>query len=58
MYMQFSSWKEWIKKYTKNDKDYNNKNEKPKGEQQDPSSTAPPSSTELLQPSQEIKGKV
>jgi hypothetical protein len=55
MYMQFSSWKEWIKKYTKNDKDYNNNNnEKPEGEQQDPSSAAPPSSTELLQPSQEI----
>jgi hypothetical protein len=53
MYMQFSSWKEWIKKYLKNDNNYNNnKNEKPE-EEQDPS-TPLASSTELLQPSQEI----
>jgi hypothetical protein len=51
--MQFSSWKEWIKKYLKNDNNYNNnKNEKPE-EEQDPS-TPLASSTELLQPSQEI----
>jgi hypothetical protein len=49
MYMQFSSWKEWIKKYLKND----NKNEKPEEEEQDPS-TSLASSMELLQPSQEI----
>jgi len=51
--MQFSSWKEWIKKYLKNDNNYNNKNEKHEEEQQYPS-TPLPSSTELLQPSQEI----
>jgi hypothetical protein len=53
MYMQFSSWKEWIKKYLKKDNNYNNKNEKHEEEQQYPS-TPLPSSTELLQPSQEI----
>ena len=54
MYMQFNSWKEWIKKYTKNDKEYNKKNEKPEEELQDPFSTSLRSSSELLQPSQEI----
>jgi hypothetical protein len=50
--MQFGSWKEWAKKYIKND---NNKKEKPEEELQDSSSSSPssaaPSSTELLQPS-------
>jgi hypothetical protein len=50
MYMQFSSWKEWINKFVKND---NNKNEKPEEQEQQDHST-PLASTELLQPSQEI----
>src|SRR5215211_1092089 len=54
MYMQFSSWKEWIKKHLKNDNDNNNKNEKPEEEEQQDPSTPLASSTELLQPSQEI----
>jgi len=49
--MQFGNWKKLINKFVKNN---NDKKEKPE-ELQDPSSTAPSStSTELLQPSQEI----
>ncbi len=54
--MQFGNWKKWINKLVKNNN--NNNKEKP-GELQEPSSTAAPSSTstELLQPSQEITRK-
>jgi hypothetical protein len=52
--MQFGNWKKWINKFVKNN---NDKKEKPE-ELQDPSSTAPSStSTELLPPSQEITRK-